>query len=60
VSPAAADLAESVAALKYANRARNIQNRPVVSRDPALVLLDGLKTIVQVRCWCVFMCIHNG
>ena len=34
VSPADINLEESVNTLRYANRARNIKNKPVVNRDP--------------------------
>ena len=46
-SPAAASYAESINALRYANRARNIQNKPIVNRDLTLVLLDELKGLVR-------------
>ena len=51
VSPAPADASESLNALKYANRARNIKNKPVVNRDPAVAILSRLKDLVQVRCY---------
>jgi hypothetical protein len=50
VSPALSNLTESINALRYANRARNIQNKAVVNRDPTLVLIDGLKKMLKVRC----------
>ena len=34
ISPAGSNSAESSSTLKYANRARNIKNKPVVNRDP--------------------------
>ncbi len=34
VSPADVNLEESLNTLRYANRARNIKNKPVVNRDP--------------------------
>jgi len=34
VSPADVNLEESMNTLRYANRARNIKNKPVVNRDP--------------------------
>ena len=34
VSPADANLEETINTLRYANRARNIKNKPVVNRDP--------------------------
>ncbi len=48
VSPALSNLTESINALRYANRARNIQNKPVVNRDPTLVVIDGLKKMLKV------------
>lgn len=47
VSPSSLNFYESVNALKYANRARNIKNKPVVNRDPTLVVIDELKELVQ-------------
>lgn len=47
VSPAGVNFYESLNALRYANRARNIQNKPVVNRDPTLVMIDDLKKLVQ-------------
>ena len=47
VSPSGLNFYESLNALRYANRARNIQNKPVVNRDPTLVMIDDLKKIVQ-------------
>jgi kinesin family protein 4/21/27 len=35
VSPADSNLEETINTLRYANRARNIKNKPVVNRDPA-------------------------
>ena len=46
VSPSEANFHESLNALRYANRARNIKNKPRVNRDPALVLVADLKTLV--------------
>ncbi|XP_032223609.1 kinesin-like protein KIF27 isoform X2 [Nematostella vectensis] len=34
LSPAAADFAENLNTLKFATRARNIRNKPVINRDP--------------------------
>lgn len=47
VSPSGLNFYESLNALRYANRARNIQNKPVVNRDPTLVMIDELKRVVQ-------------
>ena len=48
VSPADTNLNESLNALRYANRARNIQNKPVINRDPTSVVISELKRQVQV------------
>ncbi len=39
VSPADVHLEESLNTLRYADRARSIQNRPVVNRDPGAALV---------------------
>jgi hypothetical protein len=43
VSPAESNYEESLNAVKYASRARNIKNKPVVNRDPNSVIIDSLK-----------------
>ena len=48
VSPSEANFHESLNALRYANRARNIKNKPIVNRDPTLVLITELKELVHV------------
>ena len=48
VSPAGVNYHESLNALRYANRARNIQNKPVVNRDPTLIVIDELKILLKV------------
>jgi len=48
VSPAGINYHESLNALRYANRARNIQNKPVVNRDPTLIVIDELKVLLKV------------
>jgi kinesin family protein 4/21/27 len=48
VSPADADFNESLNAVRYANRARNIQNKPVVNIDPTSLLIIELRKKVQV------------
>ncbi|CEG43192.1 kinesin-like protein [Plasmopara halstedii] len=47
VSPADVNFEETLNALKYANRARNIQNKPVVNRDEASALTLELRRQVQ-------------
>lgn len=43
VSPADVNLEESLNTLRYANRARNIKNKPVVNRDPAAAQIAALR-----------------
>ena len=44
VSPAESNYEESLGTIKYASRARNIKNKPVVNRDPNSLLIEALKT----------------
>lgn len=53
VSPADSNYYESLNALRYANRARNIQNKPVVNIDPTVLLLQELRKHVQVLSICI-------
>ena len=48
VSPSEVNFHESLNALRYANRARNIKNKPKINRDPTLVMISDLKDLVQV------------
>lgn len=43
VSPAESNYEESLNTLKYASRARNIKNKPVINRDPNSILIEGLR-----------------
>ena len=43
VSPAESNYEESLSTIKYASRARNIKNKPVVNRDPNSMLIEALK-----------------
>ena len=43
VSPADVNIEESAQTLRYANRARNIRNKPVVNRDPVAAALGHLR-----------------
>ena len=43
VSPADVNLEESLNTLRYANRARNIRNKPVINRDPNAAQLAHLR-----------------
>ncbi|TDH67182.1 hypothetical protein CCR75_000716 [Bremia lactucae] len=47
VSPADVNFEETLNALKYANRARNIQNKPIVNRDEASAMTIELRRQVQ-------------
>ena len=48
VSPAEINFFESLTSLRYANRARNIRNKPVVNTDPTTALIGTLKGQVRV------------
>lgn len=48
VSPADYNFEESLNALKYANRARNIQNKAVINRDPASAAMANLRQKVEL------------
>lgn len=43
VSPADINIEESAQTLRYANRARNIRNKPVVNRDPVAAQISHLR-----------------
>ena len=43
VSPAESNYEESLGTIKYASRARNIKNKPVVNRDPNSMLIESLR-----------------
>ena len=47
VSPAESNLEESLSTVKYASRARNIKNKPVVNRDPNSMLIESLRTQIK-------------
>ena len=55
VSPADINYQESLNAVKYANRARNIKNKPVVNLDPTAVIITELKYQIKVNN-CYFHC----
>jgi hypothetical protein len=44
VSPAESNYEETMGTIKYASRARNIKNKPVVNRDPNSMLIESLRT----------------
>ena len=43
VSPAESNYEESMNTLKYASKAMNIKNKPVINRDPHSTQINGLK-----------------
>ena len=43
VSPADINIDESTQTLRYANRARNIRNKPVINRDPNAAAISLLR-----------------
>lgn len=47
VSPADANFEETMNALRYANRARNIKNKPIVNRDPTSSQIAMLKNEIS-------------
>jgi hypothetical protein len=49
VSPSDVNYSESLNAVRYANRARNIQNKPVVNIDPIALLIIELRKHIQVN-----------
>lgn len=48
VSPSILNFNESLNSLRYANRARNIENKPIINRDPTVTLIDDLKSLLKV------------
>ncbi len=46
ISPAEDNFEETLNTLKYASRARNIKNKPVVNRDPNSQMIAALRTQV--------------
>ncbi|ESQ31839.1 hypothetical protein EUTSA_v10003526mg [Eutrema salsugineum] len=47
VSPADTNAEETLNTLKYANRARNIQNKAVINRDPAAALMQSMRSQIE-------------
>ncbi|CAN6280014.1 unnamed protein product [Urochloa humidicola] len=47
ISPADTNAEETINTLKYANRARNIQNKAVVNRDPATAEMQKLRSQLE-------------
>ncbi|KAG0584179.1 hypothetical protein KC19_3G191000 [Ceratodon purpureus] len=48
VSPADSNAEETLNTLKYANRARNIQNKPTVNRDPMVAEMQRLRQQLEM------------
>jgi hypothetical protein len=47
ISPAESNYEESLNTLKYASKAMNIKNKPVVNRDPHSALLNSLRQTIR-------------
>ncbi|PKU64923.1 kinesin-like protein KIN-4C [Dendrobium catenatum] len=47
ISPADANAEETINTLKYANRAKNIQNKAVINRDPASIEMQKLRSQLE-------------
>ncbi|XP_070566373.1 kinesin-like protein KIF27 isoform X2 [Ptychodera flava] len=47
VSPSSVNFDESLNSLKYANRARNIKNKPIVNRDKQLIKMEEMQSEIQ-------------
>lgn len=58
ISPADINAEETLNTLKYANRARNIQNKPVVNRDPTSN--EMLKMRQKLECLQAELCARGG
>ncbi|GAB4852240.1 Kinesin-like protein KIN-4A [Ancistrocladus abbreviatus] len=58
ISPADINAEETLNTLKYANRARNIQNKPVVNRDP--ISCEMIKMRQQVEYLQAELCARGG
>ena len=43
VSPAESNIEETLSAIKYASRARNIKNKPIKNLDPTSALISSFK-----------------
>jgi hypothetical protein len=48
VSPADSNTEETLNTLKYANRARNIQNKPMVNRDPMAAEMQQMRQQLEL------------
>nr|AMS24212.1 kinesin 4-Ic protein [Marsilea vestita] len=59
ISPADSNAEETLNTLKYANRARNIQNKPVVNRDPMAAEMQKMRQQVELL-QAELLCIREG
>lgn len=48
VSPADSNYSESLNAVRYANRARNIRNKPIINLDPTAMIIQDLRSQLKV------------
>ncbi len=44
VSPAESNYEETLSSIKYASRARNIKNKPIINRDANSMLIEALRS----------------
>ncbi|KAK2183775.1 hypothetical protein NP493_289g01021 [Ridgeia piscesae] len=47
ISPASSNFDETLNALKYANRAKNIKNKPIVNRDPQSIRFEEMQSEIN-------------
>ena len=47
VSPAESNYEETLSTIKYASRARNIKNKPIINRDANSMLIDALRSQIS-------------
>ena len=56
--PADYNYDETLSTLRYANRAKNIKNKPKINEDPKDAMLREYQEEIKV-CMCMFVCIYN-
>eukprot|EP00250_Pteridium_aquilinum_P007538 c17227_g1_i1 orf=339-4568(+) len=59
ISPADSNAEETLNTLKYANRARNIQNKPIINRDPMAAEMQRMRQQVDLL-QAELLCIRAG
>ncbi|XP_064634767.1 kinesin-like protein KIF27 isoform X2 [Lineus longissimus] len=47
ISPSSASFDESLNSLKYANRAKNIKNKPIINRDPQSIRFEEMQSEIR-------------